>query len=174
MILYALHNQARTMVRQIPIPRPINRFTVLIHTHHSLTVTMMSRITLHPKRFAHSSTTVDSNETHWHIHPPLRPSATHPRAPPRRGTGMPRLTAPPRAAFPPGLFTSVLTPYGTFLGGESFVLDLCPAAETDISPPKPSSGTVTSVADLEVPGNLNVQNPVTTVGDEELASVRGA
>jgi hypothetical protein len=88
---------------------------------------------------------------------------------------MPRLTAPPRAAFPPGLFTSVLTPYGTFLEGESFVLDLCPAAETDVPPPKPSSapGTVTSVADLEVPGDLSLQNPITTVGDEDLTGVRG-
>lgn len=158
------------MVRQIPIPRPINRFTVLIHTHHSLTVTMMSRITLHLKRFAHRSTTVDSNETHWHISRRRRPSAAHPREHPWRIHG---LAASPRAAFPPGLFTSVLTPSGTFLEGESFVLDLCSAAQTSDPPSKLSSGPGTSVPDLEVPRDLNVQIPLTTVGDEELAGSGG-
>jgi hypothetical protein len=82
---------------------------------------------------------------------------------------MPRLTAPPRAAFPPGLFTSVFTPAGTFLEGDSFVLDLCPAAETDAQPPKTPSGSATDAPGSEVPSDLNVQNPLTTVGDEELA-----
>ena len=97
-----------------PNPRPINLFSMLIHTPHSLTVTMMSRITLRPKRFAQCSTTVDSNESHWRVSGRRRPSAARLRQHPRRVLGTPWLAAPPRAAFPPGLFASVPTPSGTF------------------------------------------------------------
>ena len=157
-----------------PNPWPINLFILLIHTPHSLTVTMMSRITLHLKRFAQCSTTVDSNETHWRVSGRRRPCAARLRKSPRDVLGTPWLAAPPRAAFPPGLFTSVFTPSGTFPECESFALEQFTEVETDAPPPKPYPGPGTPVADPSVPVDLDVRNTFTTMGGGELAGRGGA
>lgn len=86
-------------MRQIPYGPSIR----LIYTPYSLTVTMMSRITLHLKRFAHRTTDIDTEDPRWHVSRHRRPSA-----PPYRE--MSRLEAPPRAAFPPRWSTALDSP----------------------------------------------------------------
>ncbi len=140
---------------------------------HSLTVAMMSRITLHPKRFAHGSTTIHSDMAHRHVPRRLPPFATRPHVPPRRVRGTPSLETPPRVAFPPRWFTSARTPPGTVPEGESFALESFSAAP----PPEPSSGRGTSVTDDPAPPvtiDLDLMYSVGTVGDEELAGSRGS
>ena len=81
---------------------------------------------------------------------------------------------PTRAAFPPGLFTSVFTPSGTFPECESFALEQFTEVETDAPPPKSYPEPGTPVADPSVPVDLDVQNTFTTMGGGELAGRGGA
>jgi len=137
-----------------------------------LTVTMMSRITLHLKRFAHRSTTIDSYDTHWNDPRRRLPVATtRPPAPPRRVFWSPRPEAPPRVVFPPGWCTSAPAP--AVPTGESFALEPFSAA-TGL---QLSSWLGTPVADDPVPPPVPVDPDVlrtpNTVGHEELAGRRG-
>lgn len=78
-----------------------------------LTVTMMSRITLRPGRFANSTTTVHAEDTRWHV-------SRH-RRPREHVLEISTLRAPPPAAFPSQSAYSEV---------ESYPLESLPPAET--------------------------------------------
>jgi hypothetical protein len=140
-------------------PIPGNQRCMLIPTPHSLTVTMMSRITLHLKRFGHRTTIIDSDEMRQDPRHPL-PPAVRPWAPPLRVHGAPGLETSPRFAFPSGWSTSTPASPDTVPTGQSFELEPLSAAATG-APVQQES------IDLDVLRTLN------SVGDEELAGSHG-
>lgn len=161
------------MVRHFPTASPVS--TVLIYTPYSLTVTMMARITLHLKRFAHSNTVVEFGDTRWDETRPRLPSASRPRAALPRARRTSRVEPPPRVVYPFGWATSVPAQTDTVrMGGESLALEPFSAAAPP--PPRPSSGLGRPVADRPawpVHIDLEVLHSPSSVGDAELAGGRG-
>lgn len=125
------------MVRQRPHPNP------LAHVHmpptsHSLTVAMMSRITLHLKRFAHSTTTIDSQDTrfrrpHGHLRQQVFEIST--------------LRAPPPAAFPSAYSQVESFPL------ESLLPSATAGADTSVPIDLHPLNTMTAVGDEELAGS---------------------
>jgi hypothetical protein len=113
---------------------------------------MMSRITLHLKRFAHSTTTIDAEDTRWHVsrRRPTRPQQVF---------EISTLRAPPPAAFP------LRSAYSEV---ESYPLESLPPSAAAVS----TRPGMMSVADTSVPIDLHPLNTLTAVGDEELAGSR--
>ena len=125
-------------------PRPISqrRLIMLISTYYSLTVTMMSRITLHlkRKRFSQRITVVESDEVRRYDPQRHLPFAARLPEPPLRVHEAPGLEVPPHVAFPPGWSTSASTPYDAVPRGESFELEPFSVPATGAPPhPQPSS-----------------------------------
>ena len=109
---------------------------------------MMSRITLHLKRFAHTSTTIDSFDTRWNI--TRRRSAQNNKHAAARTH---EVVSTLRAA-PPG-WSSVLDSESGG-GSESFALES-------------RVGVVQPFEEVEVPGNREPLGTLREVGDEEVA-----
>ncbi|KAH8994138.1 hypothetical protein EDB86DRAFT_1286410 [Lactarius hatsudake] len=119
------------MVRQIPIPRPINQRCqpiLFLPTSHSLTVAMMSRDALRPGRFGHRRSALSSYATHQHRSNGLA-ARTNDRA------GDPTFTPAVlgRSTSAPGP-----VPVGTACEGDSFALEPCPSIVWGRTTPAPA------------------------------------
>ena len=129
---------------------------------------MMSRITLHLKRFAHRNIIVESDVTRRHGPQRRRlPFAACPQA--LAG----HVLAPPRVASPPRWSTSAPTAqsHTTLAADESFALETFCAAP---SPPHEYSGLEKYGPALQpAPIDLDVLYTPSTAGDKELAATRG-
>ncbi|KAH9059921.1 hypothetical protein EDB87DRAFT_1684186 [Lactarius vividus] len=106
-----------------------------------LTVAMMSRITLHLKRFVHGDTVISSYATD-HYDRSLPPFVARLRGSRRSGCGT---TGPGTASF--------TTPFDTVHEGECFALEPCTSAAASAPPPPahPSSQPETTLADGSTP-----------------------
>ncbi|KAH9172654.1 hypothetical protein EDB89DRAFT_878004 [Lactarius sanguifluus] len=113
-----------------------------------LTVAMMSRITLHLKRFGHGDTVISSYATHPHDRS-LPPFVARNRGPPRRRPETTRLGTLTSVSFTPGWSTSAPEPFRTVEEGESFALEPLSSSSAAAGAPRPhpSSGPGTTLAD---------------------------
>ncbi|KAH8989535.1 hypothetical protein EDB92DRAFT_847037 [Lactarius akahatsu] len=101
-----------------------------------LTVAMMSRITLHLKRFGHGDTVISSYAAHQHDRS-LPPFDARLRGPQRRGRGKTGPGTLPSVSFTPGWSTSHPAPFDTVYEGEYFALEPCSSAAGERTTPAP-------------------------------------
>ncbi|KAH9024816.1 hypothetical protein EDB85DRAFT_2150229 [Lactarius pseudohatsudake] len=112
-----------------------------------LTVAMMSRITLHLKRFGHGDTVISSYATRRPHDRSLPPFVARPHGPSRRGFETTREGTLPGVSFTPGWSTSAPEPFDTVYEGESFALEPYSSAAASAPRPHPSSEPGTTLAD---------------------------
>ncbi|KAH8994137.1 hypothetical protein EDB86DRAFT_1286090 [Lactarius hatsudake] len=115
-----------------------------------LTVAMMSRITLHLKRFGHGDTVISSYAARPHDRS-LPPFVARPHRPSRRRPETTRLGELTSISYTPGWSTSAPETFGTVEEGESFALEPCSSAAARAPRTHPSSGPGTTLADGSTP-----------------------